>query len=311
MDADDYFSEDYQRARAKFLAACRRTRLLPQAYRASAENGERSLPLADSVRLGDPAARHMLIICGGDRPADALCCSAIEIGWIYDIASASLPEDSAVLLVHHGPVPPASTENPLPAGSPPEWESDLLTKVEQRYAEYAREKGIDSLGRPLARPEPHTTSGYPVSMLDALAKWLNSTADGRIAIIDIRIGLGPYGEAEIAPCHPADSLAAARVRTWFGLADSADANTAASQQPDSLAAGLIGRLPEAEVTVFTASFGTYSMMSVLEALAIRPKGNSLPDPRELLFPTDAAWRTAVWRNAVSVLQLALAGLRAR
>lgn len=310
MDADDYFSEDYRRARAKFLAACRAKRLLPQAYRASAEGDAGQLPLADSVRIGDPAARHMLVMCGGDRAVDALCCSAVEVGWISDIAAASLPEDSAVLLVHHGPVPLAGDEVPARAGPPPEWESDLLTKVERRYAEYAREKGIDSLGRPLSWPDPYTASAYPGTMLDALVKWLDSAAGGRIAIVDVRIGLGPYGEAEIVPCHPPDSAAAARVRAWFGLADQPDTNATTPQEPDSLAAGLIRRLPEAEVTAFSATFGTYSMMSVLETLAARPKGTSLPDPRELLFPTDVAWRTAVWRSAVVMLQRALAALRA-
>jgi len=308
MDSDDYFAEDYRRARGKFLSACRAARLLPRAYRASQNEGEQELPLADSVRLGDPAARRMLVVCGSDRAADALCCSAIEVGWLTEFAGASLPHDTAILLVHHGPVPPTGAELP-PRDEPlPEWEDDLLIKVEQRYAEYAREMGVDSLGRPLAEPGRRSKAGYPGAMLDSLANWLGSAVDGRIAFADLRVGLGPYGEAEISPCHPADSVAARRVRSWFGLPDPPERDGMAAQEPDSIAAGLIDRLPHAEITAFSASFGTYSMMSVLETLADRPTGQALPDPRQLLFPDDAAWRSAVWRSAVVVLQRALSAI---
>jgi hypothetical protein len=308
MDTDDFFAEDYRRARGKFLSACRAVRLLPQAYRTSEEQEERQILLADSVRLGDPAARHMLVVCGGDRAVDALCCSAIEVGWLSEFGGASLPQDTAILLVHHGPVPPTGGEIPSREEPPPEWEDDLLAKVEQRYAEYAREKGVDSLGRPLAQPGRRTVAGYPGAMLDSLAKWLGSAAAGRIAFVDVRVGLGPYGEAEITPCHPPDSAAARRVRSWFGLADPLERDSVAPQEPDSLVAGLIHRLPDAEVTAVSASFGTYSMMSVLETLTDRPRGRAVPDPRQLLFPSDAAWRTAVWQSSIVVLQRVLSAL---
>ena len=308
MDADTYFAENYRAARGKFLTACRSLRLLPQAHRTSAGLGRPDLPLVDSLRLGDPAARHILVICGGDRQADALCCSAIAVGWLNEFANASLPHDTAILLLHHGAVPAAGGETVARGNTPPEWEDDLLVKVEQRYAEYARRKGVDALGKPLAAHELQTVPGYPAAVLDSVATWLNSAADGRIAFADIRVGLGPYGEAEISPCHPPDTAAARRVRSWFGLADPPQEDAAAPQEPDSLSAGLIRRLPQAETTAFSAAFGTYSTMSVLDTLATRPEGEAIPDPRRLLFPTDSAWRTSVWRNAIIVIQRALTAL---
>lgn len=308
MDAEAFFAENYQSARGKFLSACRALRLLPQAHRASMEAEDPGPPLVDSIRLGDPAARHVLVICGGDRQVDALCCSAIEVGWLNEFAEAHLPHDTAILLLHHGPVPPDGGDAPAGGGPPPEWEDDLLAKVEKRYAEYARRKGVDSLGAPLAAAEKHGVAGYPGTVLDSLAKWLNSATAGRIAFVDIRVGLGPYGEAEITPCHPQDTEAAKRVRSWFGLADPPEDDAAAPQEPDSLAAGLIRRLPEAEITAFSATFGTYSMMSVLDSLTTRPEGEAVPDPRQLLSPSDEAWRNAVWRNAIIVIQRALTAL---
>jgi len=308
MDAEAFFAENYRSARGKFLSACRASRLLPKAFRAAAGPGDADPPLVDSVRLGDPAAQHMLVLCGGDRQVDALCCSAIAVGWLNEFANARLPHDTAILLLHHGAIPPEGGETLARGGPPPEWEDDLLAKVEQRYAEYARRKGVDALGRPLAAHELQTIPGYPGAVLDSVAKWLHSAANGRIAFVDVRVGLGPYGEAEITPCHPPDTAAARRVRSWFGLADPPEEHAAAPQQPDSLAAGLIRRLPEAEITTFSATFGTYSMMSVLDSLATRPEGEALPDPRQLLFPSDAAWRNAVWRNAIIVIQRVLTAL---
>ncbi|UCH74004.1 MAG: DUF2817 domain-containing protein [Rhodospirillales bacterium] len=311
MDADAYFADDYRSARGKFLAACRAARLLPQSYAASAGDAEHRLPLAETVRLGDPAARHMMVVCGGDRKADALCCSAIEVGWLTEFATAVLPRDSAVLFVHHGPAPATGGELPSQAGPPPEWEDDLLAKVEKRYAEYAREKGVDALGAPLPHTDRQKTAGYPAALLDSMVRWLDSAADGRIVFVDVRVGLGPFGEAEIVPCHAADSEAARRVRNWFELADSPTGDHAiAPQQPDSLTAGLIRRLPEAEVTTFSVAFGTYSMMSVLDTLTSRPRDAEVPDPRQLLYPDDTAWRTAVWRSAIVVLQRTLTAIHA-
>ncbi|MDH3228499.1 MAG: M14 family metallopeptidase [Alphaproteobacteria bacterium] len=310
MDADAFFADNYRTARDKFISACRALRLLPQAHLATAGPGETELPLVDSVRLGDPAARRMLVVCGGDRQVDALCCSAIEVGWLNEFANASLPHDTAILLLNHGPAPPAGGEAPPRGGPPPEWEDDLLAKVEKRYAEYARRKGVDSLGKPVAVPEMHSIPGYPAAVLDSVAKWLHSAADGRIAFVDVRIGLGPYGEVEITPCHPSDTAATRRVRSWFGMADQPPENAPAAQEPDSLAAGLIRRLPEAEITAFSATFGTYSMMSVLDSLTTRPEGEAIPDPRQLLCPSDEAWRNAVWRSAIIVIQRALTALHA-
>ena len=221
MDAGAYFSESYLGAHDKFVSACRALRLLPQSYWASSGHGDTDPPLVDSVRLGDPSARHILVVCGGDRQADALCCSAIEIGWLNEFAKASLPRDTAILLVHHGAAPPTGGEAPPRGGPPPVWEDDLLAKVEKRYAEYARQKGVDSLGAPLDTPEVQGIPGYPGTLLDALAKWLGSAAAGRVAFVEIRVGLGAYGVAEITPCHPPETAAARRVRSWFGLAEPA------------------------------------------------------------------------------------------
>lgn len=311
MTATDYFAENYRSARGKFLHACRELRLQPVTLRGEGDPGEPEPPLLDIVQLGNPAADHILVICGGDRISDALCCSAMEVGWLSEFATANLPGDTAILLLHHGLAPETGGEVAAESGPPPEWEDDLLAKVEQRYAEYARQQNIDAMGAPLAAPADSDVPGYSGSTLDAVGQRLMSAATGRIAIIEIRIGLGPFGEAEVTPCHPAESNAGKRVRDWFGLEISRDGESGETQTPGSLTAGLMRRMTSAQMTAFTASFGTWSMMSVLDSLAARPEGQALPDTRGLLFPEGEVWREAVWRSAIMVIQRTLTALHAR
>lgn len=311
MTATDYFAESYRAARGKFLHACQELRLQPKALHGEADPGEPEPPLLDVVRLGNPEADHILVICGGDRSADALCCSAMEVGWLSEFAKANLPDDTAILLLHHGPAPATGGEVAADSGPPPEWEDDLLAKVEQRYAEYARQQNIDATGAPLAAPADSDATGYPGSTLDAVGQHLASAVTGRIAILEIRVGLGPYGEAEITPCHPIESDAGKRVRDWFSLEISRDEEPGEAQTPGSLTAGLMRRMTSAQLTALTASFGTWSMMSVLDSLAARPEGQALPDTRGLLFPAGDAWREAVWSSAIMVIQRTLTALHAR
>lgn len=308
MEATEFFTDNYRDAHTKFLAACRAQQLMPLAFRAPDDPRSGDLPLVECVRLGNPAATHVLAVCGGDRSMDALCCSGIAIGWLSEFAKARLPRDTAIVLMHHGPVPATGGEVRGESGPAPVWEDNLLATVEKRYAQYAREKGVDAMGAPLATKSSPDTPGYPGTVLDALAREMESASRGRIVFADIRVSLAPFGEAEITPCHAPDSPAAKRVRGWFAAPESPEDADPGTQEPDSLAAGLMRRFTGSNVTAFSAAFGTYSLMSVLDSLSARPANRATPDPRQLLFPKDDAWRNAVWRSAVIVLQRALTGI---
>jgi hypothetical protein len=309
MSAEDYFSKTYQGTRTKFLAACRELRLQPTGY--SAPDGPPEPPLIDCLRLGNPSADHILVICGGDRKTDALCCSAIETGWLREFGKANLPADTAILLLHHGAAPATGGEVPGAAASPPpQWEDDILAKVEERYAEYARQQGIDSTGAPLDGPADGDVPGYPGRVLDTLAHAMAPAADGKIVLIEIRVGTGPWGEAELTPRHPQNSAGARRVREWFSLPAPSEEELQETRELDSLGAGLRRRFPQADITAASASFGTYSMMSVLENLAARPEGRAIPETAAMVYPEDPAWRDAVWKNAIVVIQRVLTRLHA-
>jgi hypothetical protein len=307
MSAEDYFSKTYQSARAKFLAACRELRLQPTGFRAPNGPAEPEPPLVDCLRLGSPSASHLLVICGGDRKTDALCCGGIETGWLREFGKANLPANTAIVLLHHGAAPTTGGEVPGADGPPPQWDDDILAKVEVRYAEYARQQGIDSTGAPLAGPTDGDVSGYPGQVLDMLAHAMAPTAT-KIVFIEIRVGMGPWGEAELSPCHPPDSASAKRIQRWFSLPAPSEDDLQENRELDSLGASLRRRFPQADITAASASFGTYSMKSVLETLAARPDGQATPKPGQMVFPQSAEWRDAVWRSAIVVIQRALTGL---
>lgn len=309
MSAEDYFSKTYQDARAKFLAACHKLGLQPTEFRGLNGPLAPEPPLIDCLRLGPPSARHLLVIFGGDRKIDALCCSAIETGWLSEFGKANLPADTAIVLLHHGAAPATGGEVPDSGGPPPQWENDILAKVEERYAEYARQQGIDSTGAPLADPTDGDAPGYPARVLDMLVHAMAPSAVGRrIVFVEIRVGLGPWGAAELFPCHPRTSPETRRIRQRFSLPEPAEDTPPGDQELDSLGAALRRRFTSADITAATAAFGTYSMKSVLETLAARPDGQATAETRQMVFPQSAEWRDAVWRSAIVVIQRALTGL---
>lgn len=305
MTAEEYFSETRQVARTKFLSTCLRLRMRPSPFGPPAD------PLVDCLRLGNPGAKRLLVVCGGDRTADALCCSAIEIGWLRQFGKASLPSDSAMVLLHHGPAPATGGEMPAKGSPPPEWQDDILARVEQRYAEYAKLQGIDSTGAPLGASTDGDVAGYPGKLLDDLAEEMAPTPPERVVFLEIRVGAGPWGQAEITPCHHPGTAAEKRVRGWFSLPDPSEDAIIQDRGLDSLGAGLQRRFPKALLSAATASFGTYSMQSVLELLAARPEGKAVPATGRLAYPDDAPWREAVWQSAVVTIQRALTGIYAR
>ncbi|MBE9554942.1 MAG: DUF2817 domain-containing protein, partial [Proteobacteria bacterium] len=189
--------------------------------------------------------------------------------------------------------------------------SDVYKRqVEERYAEYARQQGIDSTGAPLAEPADGDVPGYPGRVLDMLAHTMAPAVAGKIVFIEIRVGTGPWGEAELTPHHPLNSAGARRVRKWFSLPGPSEDDLEEIRELDCLGAGLRRRFPQADITAASASFGTYSMKSVLENLAARPEGRSIPDTGAMVYPDDPEWRDAVWRSAIVVIQRVLTGLHA-
>ena len=312
MTAERYFTRDWNTARAGFRAACQTLHRDTVQVGTTSHFGRAGEAVIEIARLGDPRAPNLLVVCGGDRLADALCCSGIETAWLSEFGAARLPPGTGIVLMHHGAAPATGGEIPPDDQPRPQWNSDLLAKVEERYAAYAREKHVDHLGAPLqVAAGEGDVSGFSSGILDLAARPLEVAAKGRLVFLDIAVGLGPFGEAEITACHPPGSAGAARVAACFGLRPPGEDEGEAEHSSDSLTTGLMRRFPQAEVTAARAAFGTYSMKSVLDTLAARDDSRQTPDPRRLLFPDSPEWCDAVWHSAVVVIQRALSALHHR
>lgn len=311
MSAEDYFSKNYRGARTKFLSACREQRVQPVGFWKQDDSEASGPPLIDCLRLGHAGATNLLVILGGNRLTDALCCSAVETGWLREFGKANLPSDSAILLLHHGAAPQSGGEVADVGSPPPQWEDDILARVEERYAEYARQQGIDATGAPLDRPRDGDVSGYPAKVMDRLTRAMAPAEPDRIVFIEIRVGIGPWGEAELIPCHPPNSDSTRRIRKWFSLPEPSEEEPPGERNLDSLGASLRRRFPDSEIIAARASFGTYSMMSVLKNLASRPEDRAMPETGRMIYPDDPEWQKAVWKNAIVVIQRALTCLHSR
>lgn len=311
MAAEHYFATSFNDARRLFHKACRGARLRPASIgRTHGMFGGPGGALVEVVRLGDLGARDLLVVCAGSRLADALCCSGIEVGWLIEFADATLPPATALVLVNTGAAPASGGEPPPEEREIPQWDSALLAKVEERYAEYARERGIDHEGAPLAAGSSGSADmpGFTSDALDGIAAELASAREGRLLFLEIAVGLGPYGQAETTPCHAPDSTAAQRARSWFDLPAPDEGESGAARRPDHLTAGLMRRFPKAETTALRMSFGTYSVKSVLDMLSDGKADAGAPDVRRLLFPDSREWQDAVWRGGSGAIQRALGAL---
>lgn len=311
MAAEHYFATGFNEARRLFHNACRNARRRPAMIgKTHGMFGGLGGALVEVVRLGDLGARNLLVLCAGSRLADALCCAGIEVGWLSEFADAGLPPRTALVLVNTGATPAAGGEQLPEEREIPKWDSKLLAKVEERYAEYARERGIDHQGAPLEPGSPGIVDvpGFAPAVLDGIAAELASAREGRLVFLEIAVGLGPYGQAEITPCHAPDSTAAQRARSWFGLPAPGEGQQGTVQRPDHLTGGLMRRFPGAETTTLHVAFGTYSVKSVLDMLSADKTTAPAPDVRRLLFPESAEWHSAVWQNAAMVIQRALAAI---
>lgn len=314
MAAENYFATSFNEARRLFHRACATARVRAAGFgTAHGMFGGAGGALVEVVRLGDLGAQRLVVLCGGDRLADALCCSGIEVGWLSEFANAAPPPGTAIVLVHNGAAPVTGGEPAPEAQEIPKWDSDLLTKVEARYAEYARERGIDHQGAPLepGSERAANVAGFSTEILDDVAGELGSAREGRVIFLDIGVGLGPYGQVDVVPCHAAGSPGAQRARLWFGPDNPSAGDFEFRRHPDHLATGLMRRLATAEVTAVRLAFGTYSMMSVLETLADRQAEGTLPEARRLFYPEAAQWRRAVWQNGVIAIQRALRAVSRR
>lgn len=142
-----------------------------------------------------------------------------------------------------------------------------------------------------------------------------------VGYVDLHTGLGDRGAAEPIFRGGVDPDAVDRARRWYGGALTLSEAGTASSTPitGNTARGLAEELgPEVTLTAITLECGTVPGMVALTALRAANAARTQADPEsaervaagmtEAFWPSDPAWRQAVWTRARDVIGRAVRGL---
>lgn len=301
MQPEDFFSPDYETARARFRNA---------ADRAGAERA--ALPLAtngpggceltiDIARLGERSAPRVLLHTSGLHGVEAFAGSAVQLAALAELPA--LPPACALVLVHvlnpygmawlrrtnennvdlnrnflaegeHSRTPPGlygRLDTLLNPQSPPARDGFRL-----RLAGLALRYGPRALAQAIAEGQYRFPRGLfyggstlqpgPAAYLDWVGGNLHHVA--YLLAIDSHTGLGKWGKAlqMLAPgvgVTPAQELSAAFARPVIGVANGAKR---AYYIRGGMGGALPGKLPRTRIDFVLQEIGTYAPLTVLHAL---------------------------------------------
>ena len=323
MPASEHFSPDFDSARGKFLTACNAAGFPVASFRhpgSASLVAKLGLPEAlsgslfvDVARAGSPDATHVLVLCPGDSESEGLLSSAIDVAWLASGAHRHLPKTMAVVMIH-AITPDGVSWARLVANASSEqhrskWSDTMLAAAEERFAAYAEAQGLDVTFAQTGISDARRLH-WPDDILKSISAQFIDTAKD-VALLSLQLGLGPYGQAEIVPCHAAASAAGRRLAEWFDEND-AFVTTDDSAPPGALMAGLTEELADSHITSAVLEFGVYSTQSVLASLDRRSHGDdgAPSSAGRIFYPQDDAWQTAVWHHSELAIRQALSGLGA-
>ncbi|MBL8698988.1 MAG: M14 family metallopeptidase [Alphaproteobacteria bacterium] len=298
------FAADYASARTKFRLACETLGVPLRSYE-NPKRGPAGEALATDVAWIGPAdARFVVGMLSGTHGVEGFCGSGAQVDWLLDGGPASLPRDTAVLLVHA--VNPfgwawlsrTTEENvdlnrnwidftaPLPDNAgyeelalhlvPSEFEGAARAAADAALAAWRTTRSEEQWFRAVSSGQyRHETGmffggrGPTWSRRTEEAIIADHRLGGReaIAIIDMHTGLGPYGYGEPISHMPASSPARARVmRIWGESVTEPARGTSVSTLRTGLTAFGWRDLLGERLAFVTLEFGTFARDQVVEAL---------------------------------------------
>ena len=280
-DGELPFSNDFQTARDRFLAAADRL-----GVRAASIPGIDPSITADVARLGSPEAPAVLVVCSGGRGLSSLVgCGAALCGLSREMIMA-LPAQVGLVLVHaantSGPVwspaRPFLATTPAPADS--EWEDGLLASAEGRFQDYAEDE-IE-----FSTIADRTLSSMAQAAFDrkALAAAVSPMlAQARaITILDVRTGPLPFRQHAIYTADPEGSAGRQRGERWLHATPPPEDTDPDAYAAENCGAGLTSDNLIARRTRLFLEFGTDSMAGLLGGEG-RSRGTSA-------YPASEDWR---------------------
>ena len=319
----DYFSTDHEAARGRFLSACDAAGFPVSSFRhpgSASLVAKLGLPEAlsdslfvDVVRAGSPDATRMLVLCPGDSESEGLFASGVQVAWLSEGMHRHIPRTTAVIIIHAVTPDGVTWARIVAEGArsthKSKWSDAMLAAAEERFTAYAEAQGLDlsfTQTGSSGLPPQH----WPIDLLHDIAGQFADAAKD-VVFLSLQLGLGPYGQAEIIPCHATESAEGKRLRAWFDDND-AVVTSEDGAPPGALTAGLMGQLTDSRVAAAALECGVYSTRSVLASLGGRVNAEDAASmsTERIFYPRDKAWRSAVLQHSKKTIRQVLRGLSA-
>ncbi|MBT7951818.1 MAG: DUF2817 domain-containing protein, partial [Gammaproteobacteria bacterium] len=230
---EEFFADNYEDSRQKFLQVCADKNIEVQSYKNDIENSNVAELACDVIRIGNDDAENLLVLTSGVHGAELMCGSGCQVGMLQQDRFASLPADTAVLMIHAiNPWGAANLRrnnednvdlcrnfvdfnNKLPGNAGyevihdalccPEYEGPLRDETNKFLADYKRVNGIAGFVGAIMSGQFEFLKG--MSFGGNEPTWSNSTlmkilqqegsSAKKVCLLDYHSGLGPFAYGSV------------------------------------------------------------------------------------------------------------------
>jgi hypothetical protein len=303
---EEFFADNYADARQKFLQVCAEKNIEIQSYVNHVENSSSGELACDVIRIGKDDATKLLVITSGVHGAELMCGSGCQVGMLQQECFASLPADTAVVMIHAiNPWGAANLRrnnednidlcrnfvdfNDKPPQNPGygvihealccvEREGSLRDEANKCLADYRQENGNAAFVGAIMSGQFEFENGMSYGGKEPA--WSHSTlmqilqqqakAAKKVCLLDYHSGLGPFAYGSVVSMHNDEALS--RARKWFGhwltapMENIKETGEKFHPAVGHTTEGHIRALPGTEVTSVVLEYGTYDMRENLQAL---------------------------------------------
>jgi predicted deacylase len=358
MDVIDYFSPDYRTARQKFLAAASDAGAPVTSFENPAPGPDGDPVFTDVTVLGEGSGGKVYLATAGTHGVEGFCGSGAMVGWLRSGQLSDLPADVKVVLVHainpHGfawlrrvtednvdlnrnfqnfaeSLPQTPGYDSLHSALVPDaWDEESRAAAKDTAERFVGEHGMEAFQRAISCGQYSHSDGLfyggnrPTWSNDTFREVVRRHVEGADAVVfqDYHTGLGPYGTADLICDAKSGTDYAARMQQIYGegLSSPAMGNSTSAPLNGTIRKALKEMLPDAELTGITVEYGTYPLLTVLEALRAdnwlyargdqdSPLGRQIKaDIRQAFYPDEDDWKELVYLRSRQILRRGITAL---
>jgi len=306
ISSEDHVSKTYEEARERFLLAAKARGAKIDGHSIEARSQQDRELSIDTAYLGPESPRSVLAISSGIHGVEGFAGSAIQHQLLREqLSEMKFGAECGLLLVHAlNPFgfselrrvnesnvdlnrnfvahPEGHIAN---AGYEELYESINPTRIDDEGDEenrrgallaFAKAHGFPALQAALSvgqyvHPEGVQFGGQK---REETNQWVRDTAisatrgAARVIWLDVHTGLGPFGEVEMIMESAPDAPDTLRARRWWGdcVRSMQSEESVSAEVHGSIMVGLAEALPDCDLTVVGAEFGTYDPVRIFQAM---------------------------------------------